>query len=241
MRIEEDEVNFRYFISRKPKLLKDFDKASKHFTRVFKDCLCDTYSDGIIIEIREEYSNLIPSIPFIANNKFLIIITTECTQYIAMYRVLHKRGMPTEECGRMIVLIAEERIKSAPQVILRLFGWFTHTAMGRRWTKKMYVDFPSKLNSPYAGKAIFVTGTGKEFDFGVDIQECGLRRYFNELEADDIMPYICLIDHIQARAMKVGMHRTETLASGASRCDFRWKKGWEAQNAWPPAWLVNNG
>jgi hypothetical protein len=142
-----------------------------------------------------------------------------------------------EECGRMILLIAEERLKAVPRSMLRFFGWFMHTPLGRRWIRKTYVEACDNPNSPYGWKASFVPGRGQDFDFGVDCYQCGLCRFFHEQKAHDIMPYICLIDQVQARVMRIGLHRSETLAAGGSKCDFRWKKGWVAPVPWPLKWL----
>ncbi|MHC4168138.1 MAG: L-2-amino-thiazoline-4-carboxylic acid hydrolase [Planctomycetota bacterium] len=240
MRLGKDNSSSLYFVKRRPRLLRRFDKAARYFVTVLESHMCGEYSNEVVAEIREEFSHLIPAIPYITGNKFILMISIECAQYIALYRVLQKRGVSTQECGRMVVLIAEERLKSVPGFVLRLLGWCMHTPIGRRWIRKTYVESCDKPDSAYTVRAEFVPGSGKEFDFGVDIYECGLCRYFHDQNADDIMPYVCLIDQVQARAMKVGVRRTETLASGGSKCDFRWKKGWQVENPWPPEWIGGN-
>jgi hypothetical protein len=70
----------------------------------------------------------------------------------------------------------------------------------------------------------YVIGDGKNFDFGVDYVECGNYKLVQAQGAEEFAPYVCMSDIALSNAMGWGLIRTETLADGCERCDFRFKK-----------------
>ncbi len=61
--------------------------------------------------------------------------------------------------------------------------------------------------------------TGVSFDVTV----CPLADYFREQGLSDLTPYAaCNLDHAAAHAFGANLHRTQTIATGADFCDFRW-------------------
>ena len=59
--------------------------------------------------------------------------------------------------------------------------------------------------------------------FGMDITRCVVAEYFKALDASELCDrVICVQDARTATAQGVRFERTETLASGGSRCDFRY-------------------
>jgi hypothetical protein len=41
----------------------------------------------------------------------------------------------------------------------------------------------------------------------------------------DVVPYICAMDILLSEARQSGLRRTQTLAEGGNKCDFRFKIG----------------
>lgn len=73
--------------------------------------------------------------------------------------------------------------------------------------------------------ATYVPGDGERFDYGVDYGRCAIRQLAVDAGAADFAPYICLSDIIGSEEFGWGLVRTETLAQGGTRCDFRFKRG----------------
>ena len=71
----------------------------------------------------------------------------------------------------------------------------------------------------------YVMGDGKEFDWGVDYLGCGNYKFVKDHGGEEFTPYVCMSDIALSDAMGWGLIRTETLADGCKRCDFRFKKG----------------
>ena len=225
-----------YYTAQTGKLLRDFDKMAKRCCRVLPSHLGGKASDEIIQEARQEFQRLIPEIPYIGGRKNGF--TGEmigCTMFLALYRVLKARGKRVKEIGKIVVEIEEDRVQSYPKFLCRLLGWGLGR-LGKSRLKKIAQESRKRLY-PGGWVATFVEGDGKEFDFGIDYTECGLCKFFHQQGADEFTPYLCLIDFVQQRAMNTGFSRSMTLAEGADRCDFRWKKGRETRPAWPPPWI----
>lgn len=62
-------------------------------------------------------------------------------------------------------------------------------------------------------------------DYGVDYHRCAIRDLAIAAGAADFAPYICNSDAIGSEVFGWGLTRTETLAQGGARCDFRFERG----------------
>lgn len=71
----------------------------------------------------------------------------------------------------------------------------------------------------------FVEGEPGAFDFGVDYKRCAIRELAIANGAADLAPYICLADVPGSEMFGWGLARSETLAQGGTRCDFRFRRG----------------
>lgn len=80
--------------------------------------------------------------------------------------------------------------------------------------------------APVGGWAFdFVEGVKGELDYGVDYTRCAIRELAIANGAADFAPYICLADIAGSDTFGWGLARTETIAQGGARCDFRFKRG----------------
>ena len=82
-----------------------------------------------------------------------------------------------------------------------------------------------------------VAGDKESFDFGIDMAECGIVKFFHDQGADELVPYLCELDYVMAEAVGIGLRRTRTLAWGCDRCDFRLTKNGETSATWPPLFI----
>jgi hypothetical protein len=82
---------------------------------------------------------------------------------------------------------------------------------------------------------IYVPGDEVHFDYGVDYLECASCKFLARQNASELAPYLCAADVLYSRALGWGLARTTTLAEGAGKCDFRFKKGGPTNIAVPAA------
>jgi hypothetical protein len=72
--------------------------------------------------------------------------------------------------------------------------------------------------------ADFVEGQPGAFTYGLDMRQCGIRALFAEEGAAAFARQLCRIDFLFSGANGLELVRTGTLAAGASRCDFRFRR-----------------
>jgi hypothetical protein len=70
----------------------------------------------------------------------------------------------------------------------------------------------------------YLTGDGRDFDFGVDYVRCGNLELVKRLSAAEFAPYVCMSDIPLSNGLGWGLIRSQTLADGCGYCDFRFKK-----------------
>ena len=228
-----------YYSERKVELLKKYDKMSKPLAKILVKRFDDKQANSISVEIRQEFEHIIPLIPYIGGETNLntknLIMASSC---LAIYNVLKKHGQSAEGIGRIIYDLTETMV-DYPKFILHLMGRLKY---GQKYEKKIKKWAAETQKRKYPGDwvATFIEGDRKEFDYGFDMTECGILKFFRSQGAEEIVPYICVsMDGIFSQAMNRGLVRTITLAEGYDRCDFRYKMGRETnllplQNGWPP-------
>ena len=230
------EIRDDYYTSQKERLLRDFGRA-KRFSKVLALHVDDQPTSAIIQETRQEFERLIPEIPYIggkANNLTQDLI--DCTMLLALYQVLKREGFRIEEIGKIVIEMEQKRVHSYPRFVLKLLGKVIHSPLGKNRLKKA-ADKSQEGRYPGGWVSVYIEGDGEEFDFGIDYLECGLCKFYQQQGADEFTPYLCQFDYVQQSAMRAGFFRSMTLAEGAERCDFRWKRGGETRAGWPPHWL----
>lgn len=62
------------------------------------------------------------------------------------------------------------------------------------------------------------------FGYGIDILECGICKLFNKHDAGKFTPILCEVDKITSSLADLELIREGTIANGANKCDFRFRK-----------------
>jgi hypothetical protein len=219
--------------SRKAKILKNFDKASKavkHMRKAAAAIHGDEFADEIVSETILEFEALVPEIPYIGGKKNrlsseALIPSIAC---VALYRVLKKRGKTVEDAGEIIDGIIQSQFDSMPGWLIYLVGRYRSSKL---YIRKMEKQAAISQERRYPGDWVFsiVDGDGKEFDYGIDFTECGVCKFFSTHDAEELIPYMCAVDFPVSKALNTGLVRTTTLAEGADKCNFRFKREREVQ------------
>ena len=134
-----------------------------------------------------------------------------------------------------------------PQWFLGLVGRFRY---GRQYEKKLKAAAAASQQRQYPQDfvASFIQGDGKNFDYGLDITECGICKLYSVHGAAKLARYMCLSDYVISTILvlrEMEGNRYETIAEGGGKCDFRYKKGRETfvyplRKGWPPDFHNNN-
>ena len=225
-------MTYENYVSRKSRLLKDFDKSVARVKRMLISRFGEEQANALIRDSRQEYEALIPQIPYIGDKNPLLIFLLPTSRYLAIYRVLQRQGRTVEDAGKLIYEMSEAELKAIPGVVRRVIGylWFTRWFLGR--LKKRATESQERK---YPGGYVLthVEGNGQDFDYGIDYTECASCKFLSVQNAFELAPYVCAVDKVASEMMGWGLSRTMTLAEGREKCDFRFKKGGKTDVAMP--------
>ena len=228
-------IDRKYYIRRKPELLKEFDKE----VRLWKPVIIMRYgkepSDTILREACKEFEDLISQIPYIGGNDNRRTETlVESIRYLAFYKAMKKHGKTVTETGQilydaLITQIDKTKQKMPPNEWQNPEKYFEKRRKGAEESQERR----------YPGDYVyeFVLGDGKEFDYGYNYYECASIKFYHGQNADEFMPFYCYLDYPICSARGLGLSRTMTLAEGHKKCNHRFKPGSETELAWPPPFL----
>jgi hypothetical protein len=223
---------------------KDSNILDDHFEgteKVFRARFGKDHAAGLIGDIRREYEALAPQMPYIGGEENMF---TEWlvygVYYLAVYRVLKAKGQAVEEVGK-VIFDTFEAMADYPKWLLRVVGKLRYN---NDYIDRLREATAKTQKRRYPGDwvATFIEGNGKGFDYGIDITECGICKFYHTHGAGELAPYLCLSDYVVSKAFDRGLVRYKTLAEGAKVCDFRFKKGRETfvyplLDGWPPTFL----
>ena len=226
-----------YYTSRKDRLMRDYDKASKVLGRVLTARYGVNFAAAIRKEARQEFEALIPQLPYIGGRKNRHTRSVIGTSYgLALYRAMTAHGKPVEESGAVHYAFSKAVLDSLPWTS-KLGFWFLRVLLSARPGKVLFKAVLKRRTRIIRERRIpgnvfgyYVEGQGDEFDCGVDITECPIADFFRAQGAGEFAPYVCLYDFPSSELWGTGLVRTMTLAEGAEKCDDRFRLGKEPVN-----------
>ena len=194
-------------------------------------CDADT-ADTICKDAQEELETLIPQLPDIGDKSAEL---TEGVGAIAVclayYKLFKRHDLSVEALGKMLYdlrsyqfsqMTEEQKQAQADEMF----------SSKRLEEMEKWAAWSQKCAYPYNWAAHYVEGDGKTCDFGADYFECGIAKICHKFGADDLVPFICLLDMLESKTFGLGLHRTKTLADGDNICDFRFKRGRPTEQDW---------
>ncbi|MHA2083584.1 MAG: L-2-amino-thiazoline-4-carboxylic acid hydrolase [Candidatus Thorarchaeota archaeon] len=215
-------------------LLKDFDSLLTMARIVGSKYFEDEAFEQIAHQSRVEYEKIIPVLPYVGGKKSLFTnLMIQSGQTIAFHRACKNRGLERRQIGELLYEIVEAQMQS----VSRIKKWFARRLLftrsyRKRWKTALEESQSREFPKNWVGE--FVEGNGSDFEYGFDFLECGFLKLARESGCEEIAPYVCLSDYARMRGIGVGFRRTQTLAMGHFRCDFRFSRNYETPRAWPP-------
>ena len=215
-----------WYLENKPKIMRQV----RSFLRPFRKPLAAAYGkedgEAIVKDAIQRFEALLPDIPYIGGGENPSTRNLYLTAaMLAVYRSLQARGASVEEAARLIYLGSASFFGSFPaRVLMRSQG---RRLLSRKFRDKRRHVAAISQQRRFPDDWVFevVEGNGQGFAFGVDYTECGLVKYLAREGAPELAPYLCWIDYPQFAAMHLRLDRTETLAQGGQKCDFRVSRG----------------
>ena len=225
-------------------IFKDSDPLSPFYDatlKVYKKLFGDNLSATLIKETKQAYENILPEIPYIGGKENIFSEWLNYgAYYLGVYQALSAHGHKLADIGK-IIFDTYETMADYPKWFLSIVGQLKY---GRKYEDKLRQAAAASQKRKYPGDFVsyFVEGNNEEFDYGLDITECGICKLYGAYGVDKLSRYMCLSDYVISKAFNRGLVRYKTIAEGAEKCDFRFKKGrrsfvYPLREGWPPHFL----
>lgn len=217
--------NSDYYVSKKKKLLKGFDKVAKRATK----CLIKNYNEDfartVIEKTRENFELIIPKIPYIGGkrNQFTPVMIIN-GWIISFHRAMVGYGKTTEESIKICCETADDYMRSLPRFLLWVTG---KLAFGKIVAKRMKIQAGQSQQYQYPADFVyrFVDGKDKDFDWALEFTECAVIKFYEEQGVEELKPYCNFFDVTYSKYLNMGIDANMTIGIGCPTCKLRYKKG----------------
>jgi len=227
-----------YYLKKKKRILRQFNLMLQKMRPYLASRFGEEFTANLIPELLLELEGIIPKLPDVGGKKNLFIKEIVLSGYaLSFYQVMNRHKIPLHEIGSTLYGAFEFYLNTLPKLLRRLMGMWNFSSFNQRKREKGAEKYNQKA---YPNDYVYdyVKGNGEEFDFGIDIRECAILNFYRSLGIEKFTPYLCITDYCMCKSFYIGFSRTSTLAFGGTKCDFRFKKGGETAEGWPPEALV---
>ncbi|WP_257166064.1 L-2-amino-thiazoline-4-carboxylic acid hydrolase [Bradyrhizobium sp. SRS-191] len=145
--------------------------------------------------------------------------------FLAMSRVLRRHGLTPAVIGDIEREIYKAQLLTEPEAQRLAQGRAFMSPDNQRFLRAQAAlsasanhrsEFPDDFVYDFVAPA-----PGDAFEFGIDYKACGFCKFAARHGDKEILPNICGLDVDAYAAMGIRLERTQTLAGGASHCNFR--------------------
>jgi hypothetical protein len=183
----------------------------------------------LIRQIDIDFESVQPDISFSKSSKNPVDRRMEIAGYfLSTIKILDGEGVGFEEIKKIATEIALEYVKPKNRVHLFLKK-LPAKIVGTKMGNLLLNYFSAKLSGndhPDGFKVNLLTKKEETlgFGYGFDIIECGICKLFRKHNYQKFVPILCEVDHITSDMAGLTLIRTGTIANGAAKCDFRFRK-----------------
>lgn len=203
-----------------------------NFRRYFKNALKIAYPDSfqeIIKKIETSNDSLAQEISFVKKSKNPLDKKMAFSAYfLATIKVLDKEGESFDTIKDLCLDIAKDYVKPKNRIhkwVLALQPKLINLPFSKNYLNRLNskVSVQSHENG-FAANVLTDQNTTLGFGYGIDITECGICKLFKANQAMKYSSILCEVDKLTYSLVGLELVRTDTIANGASHCDFRFKK-----------------
>ena len=219
-----------WYLQNKPRIMREVRVAIPHFRKLFVKAYGKDAGEAIAKETMQRFEALLPDIPYIGGDKNYLTKNLYMTAaWLAMYQSLRARGESVEGAARLISLGTSRLFSSFPSWLL--LRWQGRKQFSRKRIDQRKHDAAVSQQRRYPDDWVLdiVEGDGRTFQWGMDYAECGIVKYLGRQGAPELAPHLCWLDYPLFALMHMKLVRTETIAQGGQRCDFRCSRGQPVQ------------
>jgi hypothetical protein len=216
-----------YYAARKPRIVADFLESLNLASATFAERLPEHSLEALTPLVLDEMERVFPTIPYVGGAEGrMTTFFEQNVGVIALGRVLRSLAIPIPTISQLLRTTFMSRLANLPDE--------ERLALGRQWLSKenqAYLRTVSHESARRENPGDFVyefvepglTEDGEPFDFGLDYHECGFCKLCKAGGDEDLLPMMCAMDDEVYGLRGIKLFRTTTLASGAKKCNFRFR------------------
>ncbi|MEO8569072.1 MAG: L-2-amino-thiazoline-4-carboxylic acid hydrolase [Ginsengibacter sp.] len=200
----------------------------KYFIKTIKENF-PKESDKIIANTNNHFKNISIDVNFAATSKNPLDKRLDFSAYfLALIKTLDEKGETFETINKVCLEVVTEFVRpknKIQKIFKRLPPKFANTWLANIVVKLLNKKVSQNTN-PDGFLANIITDKQETFGFGYgfDILECGICKLFKKHNYQKYSSILCEVDKITSGLAGLELIRTGTIAGGAMKCDFRFKK-----------------
>jgi len=185
--------------------------------------------DGIRREVMDEFEIVLTQMPYVGGAASRMSdFFMRLMGFTAISRVLRRHGVPLPVIGeierdtykaQLLAVSEAERLASGRQFMSPENQALLREQAAKSVTESHQREFPEDFVYDFVEP-----DTGDSFEFGINYKACGFCKLAARHGDKDILPNICGLDFVAYAARGIRLERTQTLAGGASHCNFRFSR-----------------
>ena len=184
---------------------------------------------GIRQEVMDEFEIVLTQMPYVGGaTSRMSDFFMRLTGFMAISRVLRRHGVPVPVIGeiereaykaQLLTVSEAERLASGRQFMSSENRALLREQAARSASESHQKEFPEDFVYDFVEP-----GPGDEFEFGIDYKACGFCKLATRHGDTEILSNICGLDFDAYATQGIRLERTQTLAGGASHCNFRFSR-----------------
>lgn len=200
----------------------------KYFVRAIRRNYADSCS-SIIESMEQSYRHISIDTKFSFHSANPIDRRLDfCACFLALIKTLDERGEPFDVIRRVSLEIVTDYVSpkyAVQRMMKRLPVKLIGTWLGRRLVKSFAARVRTNDNkNGFIANIITNPEETYGLGYGVDIIECGICKLFDKHNYAKYTPILCEVDKLTTAFAGLEMIRSGTIANGAAKCDFRYKR-----------------
>ncbi|MGJ5179890.1 L-2-amino-thiazoline-4-carboxylic acid hydrolase [Bradyrhizobium oligotrophicum] len=180
-------------------------------------------------EMLDEFEIVLTQMPYVGGAASRMTeFFMRLTGFMAISRVLHRHGVPPSIIGdieretykaQLLTVPEEERLDSGRHFMSVENQQLLREQAATSATETHQKEFPEDFVYDFVEPS-----PGDHFDFGIDYKACGFCKFAARHGDREILPNICGLDFDAYATRGIHLERTQTLAGGATHCNFRFSR-----------------
>jgi hypothetical protein len=181
--------------------------------------------DEIRQEVMDEFEIVLTQMPYVGGAASRMSdFFMRLMGFMAIGRVLRRHGVPLPVIGDIERETYKAQLLTVPEAERLASGRQFMSPENQTWLREQAVkslakEFPEDFVYDFVEP-----GPDDNFEFGINYKACGFCKFAARHGDDEILPNICGLDFEAYATHGIRLERTQTLAGGASHCNFRFSR-----------------